>query len=133
MKRVTLFILAILVGLLFIGAGLYQPKQHPLSSTQDTGFQIPQDVQEILDNSCMGCHKSDSKNDKAKKKLMFDQLGELTKARLVGKLTEISEIVTKGDMPPKKVLDEYPDMALTDETAKIISDWANNQANSYLK
>ncbi|OFY49910.1 MAG: hypothetical protein A2W85_17620 [Bacteroidetes bacterium GWF2_41_31] len=133
MKRVTLFILAILVGLLFIGASLYQPKQHPLSSTQDTGFEIPQDVQDILDNSCMGCHKSDSKNDKAKKKLMFDRLSELTKARLVGKLTEISEIVNKGDMPPKKVLDEYPDMALTNETTKIISDWADNQANSYLK
>ena len=36
-------------------------------------------------------------------------------------------------MPPKKVLDEYPDMALTNETTKIISDWADNQANSYLK
>lgn len=128
MKKYYLIVLALITGFLFIRASLNQPTQEVKTNPQVPGFEIPQDVQAVIDNSCYGCHNSDSKNEKGKKKMMFDKLGELTKAKLVGKLAEIEEVVTKGDMPPEKVVTDHPEMALNEETANTLAGWAHRTA-----
>jgi mono/diheme cytochrome c family protein len=96
-------------------------------------FAIPEDIQTIFDKSCFGCHNVEATSDKAKKKLLIDQMQELSKAKLVAALGDIAEVVEKGDMPPQKFLDKYPDKALTQEEAAKVKEWAETTADELLK
>ena len=93
-------------------------------------YEVPADVQEIIDNSCYGCHNSDSKNKKGKLKLDFDKMPEMKTGKLVGKLVKIHDAVDENDMPPKKFLNNYPDRALTDEQKEKLTTWAKDLANA---
>jgi len=88
-------------------------------------YVVPDDVQAIIDNKCFDCHNSQSKNMKGKMKLKFDKMQDLKVHKLIGKLDNIAESVTEGDMPPKKTIKKYPDMKLTPQEVKTLSDWAN--------
>jgi hypothetical protein len=99
----------------------------------EEGFVIPEDINKIFDKSCFGCHNSESSNEKGKKKLMIDKMEELSKAKLVGKLGEIAEVVEENDMPPKKFLAKYPDKALVEEESKRLVSWANEEADALMK
>ena len=98
------------------------------SPGNDVAFEIPDDVQVIIDNSCYGCHNLESSSTKAKTKLNFDKLPNMKTGKLVGKLGKISKALKKGNMPPEKFLAKYPDKALSkEETEKLIS-WADELA-----
>ncbi|MCB0805654.1 MAG: heme-binding domain-containing protein [Bacteroidales bacterium] len=99
----------------------------------EENLQIPEDVQTILDKSCFGCHNVDAKSDKAKKKLLLDELPTLSKAKIVAKLDDIHEVLEENEMPPEKFLEKYPDKALTDEEAARLKEWAENAANELMK
>lgn len=94
---------------------------------------FPDNIKSILDNSCWGCHNSESQNEKGKKKLQFDKLNELSTSKKVSKLGKIVKILGKGEMPPEKVLQKYPEMSLTDETKSELVNWANSQKDELLK
>ena len=113
----------------------FQADVHPeetMSNSEET-FVIQEDIQTIIDKSCFGCHNVDATSDKAKKKLLIDQMHELSKAKLVAALGKIVEVVESGDMPPQKFLDKYPDKALTAEEAENLKAWADNTADALLK
>ena len=94
----------------------------------DAAFEIPGDVQTIIDNSCYDCHNSESSSTKGKMKLNFDKMPDMKTGKLVGKLGKISKAATKGNMPPEKFLAKYPDRKLSkDETEKLVS-WADELA-----
>ncbi len=133
MKKYYLFILALAAGFLFIRANYPSSVNEIKVISTPAGIEIPENVQSVIDNSCYGCHYSESKNEKGKKKLMFDKLDELSRVKLIGKLTGISDVIISGDMPPKKVLADHPDMALTEETAKTLSDWATEKAKNLME
>jgi len=67
----------------------------PKSGGENT-FVIPTDVQNIIDNSCYGCHNSESSSTKGKMKLNFDKLADLKVSKQVGKLMKISKVVKKA-------------------------------------
>lgn len=92
-------------------------------------FSIPTDVQDIIDNSCYGCHNSESSSTKGKMKLSFDKLTDAKISKQVGKLMKISKVVKKGNMPPEKFITKYPDKALTKEDSDKLIDWADDLAN----
>lgn len=92
-------------------------------------FSIPANVQDIIDNSCYGCHNSESSSTKGKMKLNFDKLTEAKIGKQVGKLVKISKVVEKGTMPPEKFINKYPEKALTKEDSDILIDWADSLAN----
>jgi len=127
MKRffITLFSL-LTFGFIFMNFTIQD--KHILMAAKGNDFVIPADVQEILDNSCYGCHNADSKNEKGKKKLQFDKMDKLKTYKLVGKLADISDVVNEGDMPPEKVLKKYPEMKLSDEGKARLIDWATKAA-----
>ncbi len=87
-------------------------------------YVVPEDVQAILDNKCFDCHNSKSKNLKGKMKLKFDKMANLKTHRLLGKLDDISDEVTEGKMPPKKTVKKYPDLKLTADEVKTLSNWS---------
>lgn len=130
MKKYLLIPIALFSAILFLNFNSVNKSELP-NQPVNAEFIIPGDVQEILDNSCYGCHNSDSKNVKGKGKVKFDRLGELKTHKLVGKLGNISDVVKEGDMPPKKFLKNYPESALTDEQKEVLINWAESTAKTY--
>jgi len=94
---------------------------------------IPEDVKSVLDNKCYGCHNMESQADKAKKKLLLDKLGDLSKAKLVAALSDIGEVAGEGSMPPEKFLEQKPEKKLTEDEQKLLVNWAEKAADEMLK
>ena len=92
-----------------------------------------EDVKEIIDNKCYGCHYSDSKNKKGRKKLSFDTLGELSTYKQIGKYEDIIETVIESEMPPKKYIAKHSDKALTSNEKKILIAWATAKGEELAK
>ena len=130
-KHIITFILVLTVGFFFLNFSIQKTTNSPLG--EKASFEIPEDIQGIIDNSCYGCHHTDSKNEKGKKKLDFDKLTDLKTYKLVGKLADISETVTEGDMPPEKAVKKYPELKLSDEDKTKLGNWANTTAEELSK
>ena len=130
-KHIITFILVLTVGFFFLNFSIQKTTNSPFG--EKAGFEIPEDIQGIIDNSCYGCHHTDSKNEKGKKKLDFDKLTDLKTYKLVGKLADISETVTEGDMPPEKAVKKYPELKLSDEDKTKLGNWANTTAEELSK
>jgi len=130
MKRYFLMPTALIAAFLFLNFSQIDKKSASLNPPLPA-FSIPEDVQAVIDNSCYGCHNSDSKNVKGKGKLKFDKLGNLKTHKLVGKLGKMAESVKEDDMPPKKFLKNYPDKELTAEQKDLLINWAETTAKSY--
>lgn len=130
MKKYLLAVAVFMTGLVFLNFNLKSEKAAPVAPSE-TEFSIPADVQSVLDNSCYGCHNSDSKNTKGKAKIKFDELGSLKTSKLVGKMGKIVDVVNEGDMPPKKFLENKPKAALSEEQKVLLVNWAESIAKSY--
>lgn len=129
MKRIATLTFIITLGLLFVNFTVLQNnKSGQEVKTEKVKYHVPEDVQQIIDKSCYDCHYSESDNEKGKKKLQFDKLGELKIYKQVGKLADIADVINEGDMPPEKVLKDYPEMKLTEEEKVKLVDWAENMA-----
>ena len=96
-------------------------------------IEIPSNVSEIIDNKCYGCHNSESKNKKGKKKLSFDKLNDLSTYKQIGKLESVHETIVEGEMPPSKFLDKYPNKALTAAEKETLISWAKEQGELLAK
>lgn len=134
MKKLNLILLLFLVAstsILFSFKNTEKTQSSPLIPGND--IVIPENVQLIIDNSCFGCHNMDAKSDKAKDKLLFDKLNDLSKAKLVAKLDGIAVTVEEGEMPPEKFLAKNPEKALSKEEAAAIINWANQTADKLLE
>jgi mono/diheme cytochrome c family protein len=103
----------------------------PADETKNT--LITADVKTIIDQSCVGCHNAESKNDKGKAKLMFESLDTLSTARLLAKLEAIHEVVSDGSMPPAKFLEFKPEAALNEKQKASLLKWADESIESRLK
>jgi len=97
-------------------------------SSSEVAFEIPENIDAIFNESCYGCHNSESNNMKAKMKLKLDDLTTMKKSKMISKLSKIAKEVEKGDMPSKKFLAKYPDKALSDEDKKALIEWAKSSA-----
>ena len=94
--------------------------------------ELPEKVKSIIDHSCFQCHNADSKNEDAREALDFKTIDELGKVKKITTLKEIAEVVEKGEMPPKKFLEKNPDKKLTEEQAKILTDWSKKEIDALL-
>ncbi|HPE55838.1 MAG TPA: heme-binding domain-containing protein [Bacteroidales bacterium] len=131
-KSTILMILPVALMALVISGFSYQNQDNKFPANPSDNLVIPDNVNEILDNKCFGCHNVDAKSDKAKEKLLLDQLTTLSKAKIVAKLDDIHEVVEKGEMPPEKFLEKFPDKALTDEEATILKNWAKSASDELM-
>ncbi len=93
---------------------------------------IPAKVQQVIDQSCYGCHHSGAKSEKAMKALNFDKLTKLTKFKLVGKLQDMADVVSDGDMPPKKFLAKHPEKGLSEKQKNLLINWAGKAAEKII-
>jgi len=91
---------------------------------------IPENIQAIISNKCMGCHSDEAKGGKSKSKLNFDKLsnGDYSKGKTISKLGKIAKQLEKGKMPPQKFVAKYPTKKITPEESKLLTDWAVEQS-----
>jgi len=102
------------------------------TQTNSKAISMPDDVKAIIENSCFGCHNTDSKNDKAKEKLDLKTLDSLETTKMIHALKDINEVLEDNEMPPEKFLAKFPDKKLTDAEKKILMDWANNELKALM-
>ncbi|MBL7851115.1 MAG: heme-binding domain-containing protein [Cyclobacteriaceae bacterium] len=127
-----LFLKSFLILLLSFAIWTRHPEETPDPQT-DNGFVIDAKVKPIIDAKCLGCHSADSKNDKAKEKLIWANLSTMDKKAAASTLDEVVEVIEKGEMPPAKFLERYPDKKLTEKEAKSLRKWADKSASKMLK
>ncbi len=92
---------------------------------------IPDNIQAIISNKCMGCHSDEAKGGKSKMKLNFDNIsnGEYSRGKVISKLDKIVKMLGKDKMPPEKFLAKYPEKKLTSEESELITNWASEQSS----
>jgi len=88
---------------------------------------FPADVQKVIETSCYDCHSDAASNAKAKMKLNFSKWSELSDSKKIGKMENINEVVSKGDMPPAKYQSNYPDRVPGKEQKDIINKWVTEE------
>jgi hypothetical protein len=133
MRKLALLFFIATIGLLisaFKDNGIYTRIGNLDSITE---IEIPDSIKNILDNSCWGCHNSESKNTKAKLKLKFDELNDLKVSKQVSKLNKIVKELEKGDMPPEKAVNKNPEIALSPEMKTELIDWAKATSDELTK
>jgi len=129
MKKISTLIFIITMGFLFMNFTISTPASSRQDvKTEKAKYHVPEDVQQIIDKSCYDCHYSESENEKGKKKLQFDKLGELKLYKQVAKLADIADEINEGEMPPEEALEEYPEIKLTDEEKTKLVGWAEEMA-----
>jgi mono/diheme cytochrome c family protein len=116
MKKLLFIPLALFIGLLFM--------QGKSARVATTGAELPDNVKAVVDKKCYGCHNANSKNEKAKGKLDWDAVGKMKKSKRMAAMDKISEMLAKGEMPPKKFLENKPEGALTAEELATLVDWS---------
>ena len=96
----------------------------PEKQSQDKeGIEIKGAVKEIIEAKCMGCHKPDSRNTKAKEKLQWELVAKMDKEEQEHLVNEMFEVLEDGKMPPKKAVERRPQLKLTDEETKTLLAW----------
>ena len=129
MKFKNLFpLLLVVVSFVLISFNSKETHHYSTISTTES-IEIPENIQAILDNKCMGCHSNDAKGGKSKMKMNFDKLtnGDYSTGKIISKLGKINKMLSNEKMPPKKLLAKFPDKKLTPEETQLILDWASTQ------
>jgi mono/diheme cytochrome c family protein len=119
MKKLLLLPFIAFVGLLF-----FQGKSVPAITTHTPGADLPANVKAVVDMKCYGCHNANSKNEKGKAKLDWDALDKMKKSKRMAAMGEISEILAKGEMPPKKFIANKPEAALSEAELATLVEWS---------
>lgn len=120
------------MGMIFLNFTSIKPNDEILPEGKT--LNMTEDVKSVIDNSCFGCHHTDSKNEKGKKKLNFDSFGtDYSVIKSSGLLKEIAIVVSDGDMPPAKYLEHNPEKALTDAQKTLLNDWARAEASRFME
>ncbi|WP_026953945.1 heme-binding domain-containing protein [Algoriphagus vanfongensis] len=124
MKRLSLIPIAGLVAVLF-----FQAAQKPEfeSHPELDEAKMPAKVKAVVEQKCYGCHNAESKSDKAKKKLDWDEFEAAKKSKQLAAMAEINETLVEGEMPPKKFLENKPEGKLTEEELQILLDWSSGK------
>lgn len=101
---------------------LNQKTETPLAPVPT--FKLSRKVNAIVQNKCYGCHSENGRAEKAKKKLMWDDLATLSDDARKEKLQNIVKVLDEGAMPPKRMLERMPDKKLTDKETVKMKKWA---------
>ena len=129
----TILFLALIAVCLFIRAQRIDPAPESKLQTVDTVVAYTADARAIIDNKCFGCHNPEAKNEKARKKLMWDELPKLAKDKQLKTMNDMLEVMAESKMPPAKFLEFKPEAKLTEAEATTLTNWAEANAKKLMK
>ena len=95
--------------------------------------EMPDDVKEILNTSCIDCHSNAASSKKGKIALNFDKFDGYKDSKKINKLDAICEVIAKDKMPPEKYLKKAPEIALSEKQEELLCSWADKEANKLLE
>ena len=137
----------ILVGLLIalVVIQFIRPEKNnaagPSPDRIQTAYEVPGNVQQILDKACMDCHSNQSRYpwynniqpvawwiedhiEEGKGELNFDAFASYKPKRQHHKMEEIVEQVKEGEMPLESYTWMHKEANLTQEEKEILTNWA---------
>ncbi len=117
----------------FLGAFLLLFAVLLLSSTSEAParkFKFTKKVDTIVQSKCYGCHSEKGRGQKAKDKLMWDDLAGMSVEDRVKKMELIQAVVEKGAMPPKRMVERKPELKLTEKETKALKKWAKRHSKA---
>jgi uncharacterized membrane protein len=123
--------LILIVVALFVRAKIVDHHES-LNAGKQSVFEYPAEIKTIIDNKCYGCHSIKGKSDDAKAALMWDSIPSYTQAKQVARLDKIIEVLNEGTMPPKEVIEKWPDAKISAEDVKVLKAWAEKTADAIL-
>lgn len=129
MKKLLLIPSLALIELIFLQATV---KDNHSENVEAALFdeQIPAHVKSVIDQKCYGCHNAESKNEKGKKKLDWDDFEASRKAKQLATMAKINEVLVSGDMPPAKFLENKSEGKLSSEELETLLDWSAGKKKS---
>lgn len=129
MKKLLLIPALALIGFIFLQATV---KDNHSENIETAVFddQIPAHVKSVIDQKCYGCHNAESKNEKGKQKLDWDDFEASRKAKQLATMAKINEVLISGDMPPAKFLENKPEGKLSKEELETLLDWSAGKKKS---
>lgn len=131
--KFTVPFLAVLSVCLFIRAQKIDSAPESQVQAVDTVVAYTAEARAIIDQKCFGCHNPESKNEKGKKKLQWDELPKLAKASQSKTMNDMLEVLAEGSMPPEKFLQFKPEAKLTEAEVTTLTAWAETNAKKLMK
>ena len=119
--------------ILFLFGGMMLQSYSTISTEAPPGVKFPKKVDAIIKNKCYGCHSAEGKSDKAKDKLMWDDLASMKPAMLAEKLKGITHVLDESSMPPAKFLEKMPEKKLSETETLVMSKWAAKMSKKAAK
>jgi cytochrome c5 len=124
MKKMYLFLAVTFVLLVFASAALSPAKPaDKKSQTPVASSSIPEELNTIFENSCMGCHATGGKS-MAMAKVNFSDWDKYSPEKQAKKAAAICKMLTKGAMPPKSFRESHPDAVPTAAQKDMICKWS---------
>jgi|WetSurSiteA1Bulk_404760.scaffolds.fasta_scaffold118310_2 cytochrome c5 len=129
MKKMYLFLTVTLVLLVVASAASLPVKPaDKKSQTAVAPSSIPEELNTIFKNSCMGCHAAGGKS-MAMAKVNFSDWDKYSPEKQAKKAAAICKMITKGAMPPKSFRDSHPDAIPTAAQKDMICKWSDTLAS----
>ena len=117
--------------LLLLGSVLVLP--NATAPTLAAAIKYPKKVDAIIQAKCYGCHSPESRGEKARLKLNWDELAGLPADQQLEKIHMIEKVIEEGAMPPKGFVEKNPDMKLTDDETARLQKWARKTGKKLSK
>ncbi len=121
------------IALIVLAGGLFLIFQAFSQKANITAGEIPEEVNQIIETSCIGCHSTGSRNEDAHKALDFKKWDEYKLTKQIGLLDKIDEMVGESKMPPPKFLDFKPEAKLSESQREEVLQWANKESSKLME
>jgi|WetSurMetagenome_2_1015567.scaffolds.fasta_scaffold449273_2 hypothetical protein len=133
MKRsITLAALFILMLFLFVRGSLVN-RDADRKFVQTPVFEYPAEIKAIIQLKCYGCHSIKGYSKDAREGLMWDSIPKYGKAKQIAKLDDIADVLDQGTMPPKEMVEKYPNTKLTSDELQKLKSWVDETADKLVK
>ena len=123
MKKTFLFYLLPVV-FVFLFTMAFRPVNASVSSSRAEGNpELPDSVLKVVQKACMDCH-ADGGNGMAKSHVDFSKWNTYDAKKQADKAADISNVLSKGSMPPGKWRKNNPDKIPAPAEVELIRNWA---------
>lgn len=141
MKKILIVLIVVLIAIQFIRPAYNSGEAKPATDIT-MAYNVPLNVQQILDKACRDCH-SDYTNypwydkiqpvtwwvqhhvNEGKSELNFSQFATYTGKKKAHKLEEVSEMVQKNEMPLQSYTWMHKSARLNEDEKQALISWSN--------
>ena len=125
MKKIHFVLFAMIIISIAVGIVIYPSKVLSQKKISQKSYSIPNDVAEILSNSCVSCHGDGGKG-MAMSRWNFSIWDTYSAEKQAKKANAICNAITNGSMPPASVKKTNPEKIPSRAQKEIVCNWANS-------